>query len=60
MSESINAVLSFWVVPDFPGSWFKIEEMEPVAVASLKIIEASDLKPSDLNGIYCSYCQITN
>ena len=51
MSESINAVLSFWVVYDYPETWCKIEQMEPVAVAHLKIIEASKLKPSDFNGI---------
>ena len=51
MSETVNAVLSFWVVYDFPGSWFEIDKMEPVAVAHVKIIEASELKPSDLNGM---------
>jgi len=31
-------------------SWFKVNEKEPVAYAKVEVIEASEMKPSDLNG----------
>ncbi|KAJ7981942.1 C2 domain containing protein [Quillaja saponaria] len=38
-----------------PGSWFSVDEKEPVAYAKVEIIEASDMKPSDLNGLADPY-----
>ena len=34
--------------------WFSVDEKEPVAHAIVEIIEAADLKPSDLNGQWFS------
>lgn len=31
-------------------SWFSVVEKEPVAYAFVEVIEAADMKPSDLNG----------
>uniref|UniRef100_A0A6N2LFZ9 C2 domain-containing protein n=1 Tax=Salix viminalis TaxID=40686 RepID=A0A6N2LFZ9_SALVM len=40
-----------------PGSedWFSVDEKEPVAHAKVEVIEASDLKPSDPNGLADPY-----
>ncbi|KAF9666635.1 hypothetical protein SADUNF_Sadunf16G0249400 [Salix dunnii] len=40
-----------------PGSedWFSVDEKEPIAYAKVEVIEASDLKPSDLNGLADPY-----
>lgn len=40
-----------------PGSedWFSVDEKEPVAYAKVEVIEASDMKPSDLNGLADPY-----
>ncbi|XP_057461555.1 C2 domain-containing protein At1g53590-like [Actinidia eriantha] len=32
-------------------NWFSVEEKEPIAYALVEIIEAADMKPSDLNGL---------
>ncbi|XP_020233597.1 C2 domain-containing protein At1g53590 isoform X1 [Cajanus cajan] len=37
------------------GSWFSVDEKEPVAYAKVEVIEACDLKPSDLNGLADPY-----
>lgn len=34
----------------FSENWFFIDEKEPVAHALVEVVEASDVKPSDLNG----------
>lgn len=31
-------------------SWFSVDEKDPVAYAKIVVVEASDMKPSDLNG----------
>lgn len=31
-------------------NWFFVDEKEPVAHALVEVVEASDVKPSDLNG----------
>lgn len=36
-------------------SWFSVDEKEPVAYAKVEVIEASDMKPSDLNGLADPY-----
>ncbi|KAL3503040.1 hypothetical protein ACH5RR_037489 [Cinchona calisaya] len=40
-----------------PGgeSWFSVDEKEPVANAIVEVIEAAELKPSDLNGLADPY-----
>ncbi|KAJ6314370.1 hypothetical protein OIU78_017943 [Salix suchowensis] len=40
-----------------PGSedWFSVDEKEPVAHVKVEVIEATDLKPSDLNGLADPY-----
>ncbi|TKY49284.1 C2 domain-containing protein [Spatholobus suberectus] len=38
-----------------PESWFSVDEKEPVAYAKVEVIEASDMKPSDLNGLADPY-----
>ena len=39
-----------FVILNLTESWFKVDEKEPVAYAKVEVIEASDMKPSDLNG----------
>ncbi|KAJ4842395.1 hypothetical protein Tsubulata_000945 [Turnera subulata] len=36
-------------------NWFSVDEKEPVAYAKVEVIEASDMKPSDLNGLADPY-----
>ncbi|CAN1301503.1 C2 domain-containing protein At1g53590 [Linum perenne] len=36
-------------------SWFSVHEKKPIAYAKLEVIEASDMKPSDLNGLADPY-----
>jgi hypothetical protein len=51
-SESKNVVLTSSVgydVSEVP--FFEIQEMRAIATAHLVIVEALELKPSDLNGI---------
>ncbi|KAK7401717.1 hypothetical protein VNO78_13417 [Psophocarpus tetragonolobus] len=38
-----------------PEPWFSVDEKEPVAYAKVEVIEASDMKPSDLNGLADPY-----
>ncbi|CAN0891185.1 C2 domain-containing protein At1g53590 [Linum grandiflorum] len=40
-----------------PGeeSWFSVDEKKPIAFAKVEVIEASDMKPSDLNGLADPY-----
>ncbi|XP_047177719.1 C2 domain-containing protein At1g53590 isoform X3 [Vigna umbellata] len=35
--------------------WFSVDGMEPVAYAKVEVIEATDMKPSDLNGLADPY-----
>ncbi|KAI4366025.1 hypothetical protein MLD38_021954 [Melastoma candidum] len=37
------------------GSWFSVDVKEPVAYARVEVIEAVDMKPSDLNGLADPY-----
>ncbi|KAJ8898644.1 hypothetical protein K2173_004628 [Erythroxylum novogranatense] len=39
-------------------SWFSVDEKEPVAFAKLEVVEASDIKPSDLNGLADPYVKV--
>lgn len=32
--------------------WFSVNEKEPLAYAHVEVVEASDMKPSDLNGYF--------
>ncbi|CAN0899829.1 C2 domain-containing protein At1g53590 [Linum grandiflorum] len=36
-------------------SWFSVHEKKPIAFVKLEVIEASDMKPSDLNGLADPY-----
>ncbi|KAI3969675.1 hypothetical protein MKX01_020236 [Papaver californicum] len=38
-----------------PGDWFSVDEKDPVAYAELQIIEAAEIKPSDMNGLSDPY-----
>lgn len=38
-------------------SWFSIDEKEPVAYAVVEVIEAAEMKPSDLNGLADPYAK---
>uniref|UniRef100_A0A5B6ZGP7 C2 domain-containing protein n=1 Tax=Davidia involucrata TaxID=16924 RepID=A0A5B6ZGP7_DAVIN len=38
-----------------PESWFSVDEKEPVAYAMVEVVEAADMKPSDLNGLADPY-----
>ncbi|XP_058217677.1 C2 domain-containing protein At1g53590-like isoform X2 [Rhododendron vialii] len=38
-----------------PESWFSVDAKEPVAYAFVEVIEAADMKPSDLNGLADPY-----
>ncbi|KAI3921854.1 hypothetical protein MKX01_005543 [Papaver californicum] len=37
------------------GDWFSVDEKDPVAYAELQIIEAAEIKPSDMNGLSDPY-----
>lgn len=43
-----------FVSPD-QEPWFKVDEKEPVAYAKIEIVEAAEMKPSDLNGLADPY-----
>ncbi|KAL5736697.1 hypothetical protein ACOSP7_031148 [Xanthoceras sorbifolium] len=38
-----------------PESWFSVNVKEPIAYAKVEVVEASDMKPSDLNGLADPY-----
>ncbi|KAK6934096.1 C2 domain [Dillenia turbinata] len=38
-----------------PENWFSVDEKEPVAYVKVEVVEASDMKPSDLNGLADPY-----
>lgn len=38
-----------------PENWFSVDEKEPVAHVLVEVVEASDVKPSDLNGQFGYY-----
>ncbi|KDP36209.1 hypothetical protein JCGZ_09962 [Jatropha curcas] len=40
---------------DLTESWFSVDEKEPIAYAIVEVVEASDVKPSDLNGLADPY-----
>ncbi|XP_052177984.1 C2 domain-containing protein At1g53590 isoform X2 [Diospyros lotus] len=41
-----------------PECWFSVNEKEPVAYAIVEVIEAVDMKPSDLNGLADPYVKM--
>ncbi|XP_038688548.1 C2 domain-containing protein At1g53590-like, partial [Tripterygium wilfordii] len=47
--------LEKFISPQAHDSWFSVDEKEPVAYAIVEVIEASDMKPSDLNGLADPY-----
>ncbi|CAH8313001.1 unnamed protein product [Eruca vesicaria subsp. sativa] len=44
-----------FVSPQSGENWFFVDEKEPVAHALVEFVEASDVKPSDLNGLSDPY-----
>ncbi|KAG7581952.1 C2 domain [Arabidopsis suecica] len=44
-----------FVSPESGENWFFVDEKEPVAHALVEVVEASDVKPSDLNGLADPY-----
>ncbi|XP_059662796.1 C2 domain-containing protein At1g53590 isoform X2 [Cornus florida] len=38
-----------------PENWFTVDEKEPIAYAVVEVVEATDMKPSDLNGLADPY-----
>ncbi|KAJ1434230.1 Synaptotagmin-like mitochondrial-lipid-binding domain [Sesbania bispinosa] len=38
--------------------WFSVDEKDPVAYAKVEVVEASDMKPSDLNGLADPYVKV--
>ncbi|KAF5477412.1 hypothetical protein F2P56_004052 [Juglans regia] len=38
-----------------PENWFSMDEKEPIAYAKVEVVEASGMKPSDLNGLADPY-----
>ncbi|XP_039001618.1 C2 domain-containing protein At1g53590-like isoform X1 [Hibiscus syriacus] len=40
-------------------NWFSVDEKQPIAHAKVEVIEASDMKPSDLNGLADPYVKGT-
>ncbi|XP_057998633.1 C2 domain-containing protein At1g53590 [Hevea brasiliensis] len=38
-----------------PDNWFSVDEKEPIAYAKVEVVEASDMKPSNLNGLADPY-----
>ncbi|CAH8293389.1 unnamed protein product [Eruca vesicaria subsp. sativa] len=43
------------ISPQSGENWFFVDEKEPVAYALVEVVEASDVKPSDLNGLADPY-----
>ncbi|CAK9151763.1 unnamed protein product [Ilex paraguariensis] len=41
-----------------PGSWFSVDLKEPIAHAIVEVVEATDMKPSDLNGLADPYVKV--
>ncbi|KAM7498544.1 hypothetical protein LguiA_022958 [Lonicera macranthoides] len=41
--------------PESAESWFFVDAMEPIAYVLLEVLEAADMKPSDLNGLADPY-----
>ena len=52
MLEALN-LLIIWISAE---NWFSVDEKEPIAYALVEIIEAADMKPSDLNGWFKLNC----
>ncbi|XP_047307362.1 C2 domain-containing protein At1g53590-like [Impatiens glandulifera] len=48
-----------FVSPDQAEPWFSVDEKEPVAYALVEVVEAADMKPSDLNGLADPYVKGT-
>ncbi|KAL9236504.1 hypothetical protein vseg_011166 [Gypsophila vaccaria] len=46
--------LEKFVSPE-PGEWFSVDVKEPLAYANVEVIEAAEMKPSDLNGLADPY-----
>ncbi|KAK9674258.1 hypothetical protein RND81_12G221600 [Saponaria officinalis] len=46
--------LEKFVSPE-PGDWFSVDVKEPLAYANVEVIEAAEMKPSDLNGLADPY-----
>nr|XP_027190500.1 C2 domain-containing protein At1g53590 isoform X3 [Cicer arietinum] len=44
-----------FVSPEQEEPWFHVDEKEPVAYVKIEIVEAADMKPSDLNGLADPY-----
>ncbi|AEE75544.1 Calcium-dependent lipid-binding (CaLB domain) family protein [Arabidopsis thaliana] len=44
-----------FVSPESGDNWFFVDEKEPVAHALVEVVEACDVKPSDLNGLADPY-----
>ncbi|XP_017642310.1 C2 domain-containing protein At1g53590 isoform X1 [Gossypium arboreum] len=42
-----------------PENWFSVNEKQPIAHAKVEVIEGSDMKPSDLNGLADPYVKGT-
>lgn len=38
------------MVLEFSEPWFSMDEKCPIAFAKVEVVEAADMKPSDLNG----------
>jgi hypothetical protein len=38
-----------------PGNWFSVDAKEPIAHAIVEVLEAAEMKPSDLNGLADPY-----
>ncbi|XP_015581456.1 C2 domain-containing protein At1g53590 isoform X2 [Ricinus communis] len=38
-----------------PENWFSVDEKEPIAYVKVEVMEATDMKPSDLNGLADPY-----
>ena len=46
-AEGFNCVFKHVIISE---SWFTVDEKTPIAYAKVEIVEAADMKPSDLNG----------
>lgn len=42
--------LKYQLCIEIPETWFSMDGKEPIAYAKVEVIEAIDMKPSDLNG----------
>ncbi|OEL22160.1 C2 domain-containing protein, partial [Dichanthelium oligosanthes] len=55
LSPSVIFYIASMSLPSTENNWFSIEERPPIAYVKLEILEGTDMKPSDINGLADPY-----